>query len=265
MQNLTPLTSHCTTKVILHLQTIFCPLNVTPRSRNLQCILCFISNIIMSYEQQQFYLTENILRDRVVSARFFCNASSISFAPLPPILLLSNNSIKLLTYRDLEQSMNSSSVSRVQFPLLLHLQYCQMLLNGSHTKRQSTVSCIESAPFLLNVKNIERNDHCNTMVHNFQYGHFKAQCCVPQVYRSPDSPGEDFNVTYVSQCMVLLQSKSDSLCSFIPNYIFLYQQYHNISIPRSRIVNEWFFCNASPISFAPSSPILLYAVNDIQQ
>eukprot|EP01022_Parablepharisma_sp_SALTPOND_P017442 TRINITY_DN2782_c0_g1_i5.p1 TRINITY_DN2782_c0_g1~~TRINITY_DN2782_c0_g1_i5.p1 ORF type:complete len:296 (+),score=-11.75 TRINITY_DN2782_c0_g1_i5:112-888(+) len=98
-----------------------------------------------------------------------------------------------------------------------------------------------------------------------------------------------------SQCFIFLQGKSDFFYSFISNDIASYQgqpimstyqaaaylacyyfsmlvqfplllhrQYYfhlqtvAIGILRYSVVNDLFFCKASPISFIPSSPILLY-------
>eukprot|EP01022_Parablepharisma_sp_SALTPOND_P034290 TRINITY_DN911_c1_g4_i1.p1 TRINITY_DN911_c1_g4~~TRINITY_DN911_c1_g4_i1.p1 ORF type:complete len:295 (+),score=-36.79 TRINITY_DN911_c1_g4_i1:40-924(+) len=68
-----------------------------------------------------------------------------------------------------------------------------------------------------------------------------------------------------SQRIILLQCKSDFFCSFTANFISSYERqnsYHrNKHIPRYSVVSVLFFCNASPIIFAPSSPMSFPPIN----
>eukprot|EP01022_Parablepharisma_sp_SALTPOND_P000735 TRINITY_DN1048_c0_g1_i7.p1 TRINITY_DN1048_c0_g1~~TRINITY_DN1048_c0_g1_i7.p1 ORF type:complete len:280 (+),score=-66.60 TRINITY_DN1048_c0_g1_i7:68-841(+) len=66
----------------------------------------------------------------------------------------------------------------------------------------------------------------------------------------------------------LLQCKLNFLCQFISNIIVPYEEQQQCQVKyvqRFNVTNALFFCNASPISFAPSSLIILHPMNTAQK
>eukprot|EP01022_Parablepharisma_sp_SALTPOND_P012077 TRINITY_DN1542_c0_g1_i4.p1 TRINITY_DN1542_c0_g1~~TRINITY_DN1542_c0_g1_i4.p1 ORF type:complete len:281 (+),score=-41.36 TRINITY_DN1542_c0_g1_i4:848-1690(+) len=204
----------------------------------------FISNTISHYEQ---YQAKDILRSSVVSVSFFCNASPISFAPSSPIMFspLKNKNLIQQKHTEIQHSQYIILLQcKSNFPSLLRVRYncgLQIVLNKRYTQiqRSQCVILLQYRP-------------------NF-FGSFIAELIAP--YKQQQ---EYQTKVQGSQCIILLQPKSNFLCSFISNIIGTYEhskQYQAENIPRPRLVSALFFCNASPISFAPSLPTLFSSMD----
>eukprot|EP01022_Parablepharisma_sp_SALTPOND_P015587 TRINITY_DN2216_c0_g1_i15.p1 TRINITY_DN2216_c0_g1~~TRINITY_DN2216_c0_g1_i15.p1 ORF type:complete len:420 (-),score=-65.83 TRINITY_DN2216_c0_g1_i15:386-1585(-) len=274
--------------LLLHLQSYF-PLQKSIKIHNkrhteIQCSQClillqcksyflysFTFNIIFLYEKQQ-YIKQKVYQVLAQSAhysfamqvqfllllpcQYYYTLLSVlitkkrtevqRFAPSPPISLppmKSSNSFKQMTYQDLTQSMYYSSATQARFLLLLYFQsHCMLCEVGKKSTEAQRSQCM----IFLQCK--------SDCLCSFTFS------LISLYKKLTIIPNNKHTEIQCSQCLILLQCESYFLCSFIFNLIALYkeyQQYQTKDIPRYSVVSVLFFCNASQISFAPSSPILL--------
>eukprot|EP01022_Parablepharisma_sp_SALTPOND_P003777 TRINITY_DN1155_c0_g1_i5.p1 TRINITY_DN1155_c0_g1~~TRINITY_DN1155_c0_g1_i5.p1 ORF type:complete len:375 (+),score=-55.45 TRINITY_DN1155_c0_g1_i5:68-1126(+) len=219
---------------------------------------------------------------KVNACKSYMSQSLFSFIINIIASYIRSRGIQQKIYRVLVQSAYYSSAMKVRFSLLLcHQYYCVLqrvqmrdilrlsVVNTLFFSNAIPISFAPSSPSLFpSIKNSNKTIKGYTEIQCSQFMvllQSQSDFFCPFIsnfvsfYKSSNTTKQKrYTKAQRSQSIVLLQRKSNFFRPFISNIIFSYKIAIGITkvLPRSSVVSTQLLCNANPISFTPSWPIL---------